>query len=186
MNMKKNETVEESTPHAQSAVVQTADTDSSQNVGKIRDIIFGGQMREYDNRFTSIEERLNKESLRLRQDIEQRMNSLETLLQSEFEALTDKLRLEKKERNDSLLSIESTLKKANELLSQRLGDLENKSLDEMRKLRNQEHEDIKSLRSNLQQLREETNAQFEKELDILRKTKVDRSSVAALFAGGNF
>jgi hypothetical protein len=35
-------------------------------------------------------------------------------------------------------------------------------------------------------LREETNAQFEKEIEILRKTKVDRSSVAALFAGGNF
>lgn len=183
MNMKKIETTEEVAPQAQNPIAQS--TNNPQNVDKIRDIIFGGQMREYDNRFASIEERLNKETQRLRQEVELRLSTLEALVQHEFETLADKFRLEKKERNDSLLSIESTLKKADDLLNQRLGDLENNSHDEIRKLRNQEHEDIKSLRSSLHQLREETNAQFEKELEILRKTKVDRSSVAALFAGGN-
>jgi len=117
--------------------------------------------------------------------MELRMASLETLIQQEFETLTDKLQLEKKERQKSLFSMESTLKKANELLNQRLGELENKSLDEIRKLRNQEHENVKSLRQNLHQLREETNTLLEKELDILRKTKIDKASVASLFASDN-
>ena len=181
-NIKDSETTMETTPQKLSSVIET---DSGQNVDKIRDIIFGGEMRKYDNRFVSIEDRLSKETLHLRQDMEQRMNSLETLVQREFTVLADKLRLEKKERNDSFLSIESALKKANDLLNQRLGDLENKSLDEIRKLGNQEHEDIKALRNNLHQLREETNAQLEKELEILRKTKVDKASVAALFTSGN-
>ena len=184
MNMKKTENPEETVSNKASISQGQNPIEANQNVDKIRDIIFGGQMREYDNRFASIEERLTKENQRLRQDMEQRISALEALVQREFETLADKLRLEKKERNDSLLSIESSLKKADDLLNQRLGDLENKSLDEIRKLRNQEHEDIKNLRNDLHQLREETNAYFEKELDILRKTKVDRSSVAALFAGG--
>jgi len=184
MDIKQPEQAEEVSTLTQNTAAPS--TDNSHNVDKIRDIIFGGQMREYDNRFAWIEERLSKENLHLRQDMELRISSLETLVQDEFEALSNKLRLEKKERNDSFLSIESTLKRADELLHQRLSELENKSLDEFRKLRNQEHEDIKNLRSSLHQLREETNAQFEKEIEILRKTKVDRSSVAALFAGGNF
>lgn len=176
---------EESPVVAQNATVP-ASPDSSQNIDKVRDLIFGGQMREYDNRFAWLEERLTKETLHLRQDMELRINSLETLVQDEFEALSNKLRLEKKERNDSFLSMELNLKRADELLSQRLSDMETKSLEEFRKLRNQEHEDIKSLRASLHQLREETNAQFEKEIEQLRKTKVDRSSIATLFAGSSF
>lgn len=182
MDMKNPEELPVST---QNSTAQSS-SDTSQNVDKIRDLIFGGQMREYDNRFKWLEERLSKETLHLRQDMESRIGSLETLVQEEFEALSEKLRLEKKERNDSFLSMELNLKRADELLSQRLGDLENKSLEEFRKLRNQEHEDIKNLRTSLHQLREETNAQFEKEIEQLRKTKVDRSSIATLFASGSF
>ncbi len=182
MATKKTETTQENvTPAATTA----SEAENGQNVDKIRDIIFGAQMREYDTRFMAIEERLNKEAAHLRQDMEQRMSSLETLVRREFETLASKLEVEKKERNESLLSIESSLKKADDLLKQRLGDLENKSLDEVRKLRNQEHEDIKGLRDNLHKLREETNSMLEKELDVLRKTKVDKASVAALFAGGS-
>jgi iron-sulfur cluster repair protein YtfE (RIC family) len=162
-----------------------APSEGNQNVDKIRDIIFGGQMREYDVRFAAVENRLIKESTRLRQDMEERMDSLENLVLREFETLNNKLQLEKKERNESLLSAESLLKKAHDLLSQRLGDLENKNLEEIRKLRNQEHEDIKNLRSNLHELREELSSHIDREIDALRKSKVDKAGIAALFAGGN-
>lgn len=170
-----------------SAPERSASTEnqSGQSVDKIRDIIFGGQMREYEARFAAVENRLIKESSRLRQDMEERMNSLENLVLREFETLSNKLQLERKERNESLLGIETLLKKADDLLSQRLGDVENKSMEELRKLRTQEYEDIKSLRNNLLDLREELNSQIEREVDALRKSKVDKAGIAALFAGGN-
>jgi hypothetical protein len=161
------------------------ETDGGQNINKIRDILFGTEMRKNESRFASLEAYVNKETIHLREDMELRMASLETLIQQEFETLTDKLQLEKKERQKSLFSIETSLKKSDELLTQRLGDLENKSLDEIRKLRKQEHENVKSLRQNLHQLREETNTLLEKELNILRKTKIDKASVASLFASDN-
>ncbi len=159
--------------------------DGGQNINKIRDILFGTEMRKNESRFASLETHLNKETIHLREDMELRMTALETLVRQEFETLTDKLQLEKKERQESLFSIETSLKKADELLIQRLGELENQSLDEIRKLRNQEHDNVKSLRQNLHQLREETNNLLEKELDILRKTKIDKASVASLFTSDN-
>jgi coenzyme F420-reducing hydrogenase alpha subunit len=168
-----------------STLFESENGQSGQSVDKIRDIIFGGQMREYDARFAAVENRLNKESTRLRQDMSERMDSLENLVLREFETLSNKLQTEKKERNESLLTIESLLKKADDLLNQRLGDVENKGLEEVRKLRSQEYEDIKSLRSSLHDLREELNSQIEREIDALRKSKVDKAGIAALFAGGN-
>ena len=161
------------------------DIDGAQNINKIRDILFGAEMRKNNSRFHSLEASLNKEAVHLREDMDLRMSSLESLIQREFETLTDKFELEKKERQKSLLSVESSLKKADDLLNQRLSELENKSLDEIRKLRNQEHENVKGLRQSLHQLREETNSLIEKELDILRKTKIDKASIASLFASDN-
>lgn len=162
-----------------------SENETGQSVDKIRDIIFGGQMREYEARFSAVENRLIKESSRLRQDMEDRMNALENLVLREFEALSNKLQLEKKERNESLLTVETLLKKSDDLLNQRLGDVENKNLEEVRKLRTQEYEDIKSLRNSLLDLREELSSQIEREINLLRKSKVDKAGIAALFAGSN-
>jgi len=169
----------------QKTIEPAVEIEGGQNINKIRDILFGAEIRKNESRFASLESQLKKETLHLREDMEIRMTALETLIQQEFETLTDKLQLEIKERQKSVSSIETSLKKANELLNQRLGELENKSLDELRKLRNQEHENIKSLRQNLHQLREETNALLEKELDVLRKTKIDKASIASLFTSDN-
>ena len=46
---------------------QTLDSEAG-NVDKIREILFGGQMRAYDRRFTRLEERLAKESADLREE----------------------------------------------------------------------------------------------------------------------
>jgi hypothetical protein len=161
---------------------KTSTEEGGQNINKIRDILFGADMRKNDSRLDSLEARFNKESEHLRADMEQRMDSIEMLIKSEFETLVDKLQFEKTDHEKNLLILDGALKTANTLLNQRIGALESRSLDEIRKLRHQEHDDIKNLRQNLQKLREETEAFLEKELDILRKTKIDKASIASLFS----
>ena len=46
------------------------------NVDKIRDILFGSNMREYEKRFARLEERLTKSSDALREDLKKRFDSL--------------------------------------------------------------------------------------------------------------
>jgi hypothetical protein len=51
------------------------------NVDKIRDILFGSQMRDYDKRFGRLEERLAKAADALREDLKKRFDSLESFVQ---------------------------------------------------------------------------------------------------------
>src|SRR5215210_3122558 len=63
----------------------------SGNIDKIRQILFGGQMRDYEKRFSRLEERLLKESADLRDETKKRFDALEAFVRSEFEALSERL-----------------------------------------------------------------------------------------------
>ena len=47
------------------------------NLEKVRDILFGHQMREVDRRFVRLEERIIKETRDLRDDMKRRLDALE-------------------------------------------------------------------------------------------------------------
>ena len=62
------------------------DQGESGNIDKIREIIFGGHMRDYDKRFMRLEARLIKEGADLRDDTKRRFEVLEMFIKREFEA----------------------------------------------------------------------------------------------------
>ena len=68
------------------------------NVDKIRDILFGTQMRDYDGRFSRFEERLLKETSDLREDTKRRIATLEGFVKAETQALADQIKAEQGER----------------------------------------------------------------------------------------
>src|SRR5215468_3205657 len=72
------------------------------NVDKIRDILFGANMREYEKRFGRLEERLTKSSEALRDDLKKRFDSLESYVKDELEAIATRLKAEKVERSENL------------------------------------------------------------------------------------
>jgi hypothetical protein len=72
------------------------------NVDKIRDILFGSQMRDYEKRFARLEERFAKASDTLREDFKKRFDSLESFVGQELESLGQRLKAEKADRADSL------------------------------------------------------------------------------------
>src|SRR5450432_3265446 len=75
--------------------------DRAGNVDKIRDILFGSQMRDYDKKFAHLEERLLKESADLREDLKRRFESLESFMKSEVVILSDAQKAEKDARDEA-------------------------------------------------------------------------------------
>ena len=71
------------------------------NLEKVRDILFGHQMREVDRRFVRLEERIVKETRDLREDMKRRLDALEAYTNKETEALSTQLRNEQAERVDA-------------------------------------------------------------------------------------
>src|SRR5215470_17649691 len=55
------------------------------NVDKIRDILFGSQMRDYEKRFARLEENVNKAVDSLREDVAKRFDTLSGYVQQETE-----------------------------------------------------------------------------------------------------
>src|SRR5271167_4661264 len=94
------------------------------NVDKIRDILFGSQMRDYEKRFVRLEERLAKASEALRDDLKKRCDSLESFVQQEVEALGQRLKAEKTERADSLKELTRETRDAGKAHENKLSHLE--------------------------------------------------------------
>src|SRR5580692_5699832 len=89
----------------------TADS-SPGNIDKIRDILFGSNMRDYEQRFARLEEALKKESSDLRDTTRRHLESLEAFVHKELAALEVRLNAERDQRSEAASSI---LKKIGEM-----------------------------------------------------------------------
>src|ERR1700676_2383876 len=74
---------------------------STGNIDKIRDIIFGSNMRDYEQRFARLEETLRKESLDIRDATRRHLEALEAFVHKELAALESRLNSERDERSES-------------------------------------------------------------------------------------
>ncbi len=159
----------------------SAPTAESGNVDKIREILFGGQMRDYDKRFTRLEERLLKESAELRDDSRRSVEALETFVKSEFEALANRLQAEQQSREGSVQAVSRELHDAIRSLDSKLTQFYNQNSDTQRDLRQQLLDQSKSLNEEIRRKHDDVSATLARELAQLNHEKTDRASLSALF-----
>ena len=62
------------------------------NVDKIRDILFGSQMRDYEKRFARLEDNVTKAVEHLREDLAKRLDTLSGFVQQEVDSLSQRLK----------------------------------------------------------------------------------------------
>ena len=104
------------------------------NVDKIRDILFGSQMRDYDRRFATTEERLQREAAALRDDLGRRLLATEQYLRGEVETLAGNLKTEEADRVHGLRAASDALATLQRELSDRLADLADQTAQQHREL----------------------------------------------------
>jgi hypothetical protein len=151
------------------------------NVDKIREILFGGQMRDYDKRFTRLEERLLKESAELREGTKRSFEALEMFVKNEFEALANRLEAEQQSREGSVQGVSRELHDAIKSLDTKLTQFNNQSTQAQRDLRQQLLDQSKSLNEEIRRKHDDVSATLERELAGLNHEKADRASLSALF-----
>jgi len=158
------------------------DAMSDNNVEKIRDILFGGNMRDYEKRFARLEDRLVSDIERLSQDVFKRFENLDNYIRKEFEDISDKLHLEKTERKqdreDNLGEIQSLQKNTDN----KFADVEQQSSAEIRTLRTSLHEQGNELLDMVRTTREDLSNTISAEARELQDIKVARSDLAELFS----
>jgi hypothetical protein len=151
------------------------------NIDKIRDILFGIQMRDYEKRFVRLEERLLKESNDLRAESKQRFDSLELYIKHELEALGERVIAEQNTRSDSLEQLSQGVKDTFRAVDKKTAQMDEQSAKSQRELRQQMLDQSKSLGDDMRLKYSELLAALEREATELRTDKADRSALAALF-----
>jgi len=152
------------------------------NVDQIRDILFGGQMREYERRFARLEERMAKEAGRLRDDLEARVDTLETYVRRELEALATRLQTEEGERVEGQKRGANQVETAAQELTQRIGQVGEESVRSTRELREQMLEQTKSLGEQIKRRHDLLAGELARETEQLRGDKADRAVLSGLLA----
>ena len=152
------------------------------NVDKIRDILFGSQMREYESRFSRLEESLRKESDDLKETTRKRFDGLEGYLKRELESLETRLQSEREERSETLKQLSRELSSLAETLHRKIDDVQNQGVQAERQLRKDLLQQSQDLTEDIRAKVEQISATVERRASELRHDKADRAALAALFS----
>jgi DNA repair exonuclease SbcCD ATPase subunit len=151
------------------------------NLEKIRDILFGTQMRGYEARFMALEEALAKETAEIRETSRRRFEQLESYIKKELELLQTRWKTERDDRSDAAVQHSRELRELGESLSRRLRDLDERGTAVERDLRSQLLQQAKDLSDDIQARHDAVGALLEKRFQELRHGKTDRAALASLF-----
>jgi DNA anti-recombination protein RmuC len=168
-------------PHPiENAVAQTAEA-SGASVDKIRDILFGSQIKNYESRFSRLEDALARETAEIKDTMRRRLDSLEAFFKSETESLSARLKTERDEREEVLNNVSRELKASSAQLSKKILDLDNKAAQDRSAARQELMAESRKLLDEIRQRNDSLSALLETRVQELRNAKTDRSALAALF-----
>ncbi len=156
--------------------------DESQNVDRIRDILFGPQMRDYDGRFQRLEERLNLEANNIRWDIQKRLEALEAFTRGETESLHHRLTSENNERAQALERIARELGETARRLEEKIGQLDGHIAKELREVRQQLLDQSKMLGTEIRERHDQLKAGLEHESQQIRGAMTGRETLAEMLS----
>lgn len=150
------------------------------SVDKIRDILFGSQIKNYEARFARLEDTLARETTELKETMQRRFESVEGFFRKEAEALAGRLKAEREERNEALKGIARDLKGASDSLAKKILELENKTAEEQSSLRQELMQESRKLLEEIRHKSDSLAALVERRANELRDQKVDRAALASL------
>jgi uncharacterized membrane-anchored protein YhcB (DUF1043 family) len=151
------------------------------SLDKVRDILFGNQVRELEKRFARLEERLVKELNNVRDETKKRLDYLETYIKKEVDSLTERLKNEQLERDTGVKSLAEEHKNLTSSLEKKFAQFNEQTTNSQRELREHLLNQSNSLQDDIRQKYEEILTLLERESQELRREKTDRSKLASLF-----
>jgi hypothetical protein len=151
------------------------------SVDKIRDIIFGSQIKNYEARFIRLEENLSRESAELKDTMRKRFESLEAFFRNESESLATRLRAETEERTSLISDLDRDMKAAHGALAKRLNDIDAAMRDGDSALRRELMTESRKLLEEIGQRYDSVRSLMDTRVSELRAQKTDRALMSDLF-----
>jgi len=152
----------------------------SQSIDKIRDIIFGHQMKDYEKRFTMLEERMQQQIETVRNETVTRLDAVESFIKQEIDALSDRLKAEKSMRTQTARESSKEIKEMAKKISGDVGRLEDRQNKDARETRQQLLDLTKNLSQEISNKHSEISKSLKLAVKELNNDKVARSTLSEI------
>ena len=153
-----------------------------ESLDKVRDILFGGQMRAVEGRLQALEERLMHEQAQLRGDLDRQLAALEEETRRELQALGEQLAADRAKRAEELKALGGELREALRGLEKRHVRLEEMGGAADAELRDSILEQSRAVSAQIERLSQRVTADLGREVAGLRHDKADVAALAGLFS----
>jgi vacuolar-type H+-ATPase subunit I/STV1 len=150
-------------------------------VDKIRELLFGNQMQDYDRRFSKLEERFLQRFKDVESETARNLSAFESNAKKQVESLASQLRDEKDLRAEADKEIERTVREHNQAIEKRLRTMSDQLSQLERDFADRLSQEAQSLREEIKRRNEDTQHTIEKMFAELSNVKTDRNLLAGLF-----
>lgn len=152
------------------------------NVDQIREILFGGQMRDYEGRFADLEKQMSLRIDRMGAEFDKRIERLNTYAKREVDKLTERLKTERQDRVADTKSGSLELKDVTQQIEGWFGEVEDRLDLESKDLRVAMHEQNEELAALISETRDHLNVTLANETRELADAKLSREDLAGLLS----
>jgi hypothetical protein len=152
------------------------------NLDRVRDILFGAQIREQDHRRQEFEGALEKQLSAFGEESRKRLDALESLVKKQIASVLDILKTESQQRAEALQALAQQLKQTASGLDKRISTIDEQHSLAERALRTELVDQSGAIRDELSNLGQSLTATLEKARSELQHTKADRAALAALYS----
>ncbi len=157
-----------------------AEAREEEGIDKVRDILFGAQVRQYEQKFKHLEDLIQKEIANLRSETMKSADTLETYVKKELEALSDQVKNEQTERAESAQELSDKIDRTVKSIEKKTGQLSEKVIDTQRDLQEQILQQSKSLMEEIRSQNSQISSSLDESVNDLRTEKMDRLAFANL------
>ena len=147
---------------------------------KVRDILFGAQSREFDQRVHALENRLLQESTNLREELTRSLEALKAHFTEEVSQLKNHIKEEERGRTTSLADVGQVVQTLGANLEGQLSQLRQQGAQQSDLLEQQIIQQKSDLTKNHLQHMANLQQQFQDGLELLKAEKTDRAALAEM------
>ena len=162
------------------AKAKTEENDEA-DVGKIRDILFGAQMAEYEQRFKALESAMERKVSTAVNDAAAQHKALQERLVSEVEKLTQTSAQEAAERAQAVTNLERAARDTATRIDERIAELDEHLAKENAEIRHELFESHQQVLAETKALLGTLDEVVQTSNQDLQDKKADRTELAGLF-----
>jgi hypothetical protein len=165
----------------QEALNNAPSTGGAPGVDKIRELLFGNQMQDYDRRFAVIEERFQQKMRDMEAESARALQSMESSLKKQLESIASQVRQEQDLRAEADKELGRGLREQIQGLEKHLGKVADQLAGQDRDFTERLGHETQTLREDIRRRNDDTRAAIERMFSELSNVKTDRSLLAGLF-----